>query len=173
MDPKNPGFQRTCHHCSEIFHICTDCDRWHWCCSEYCRLEARKASSRRASRLYRSSEKGKESSRKNQRAYRLRNLRQKKSVSHHSPAPLAMPVKLSPQAILEEKHLAESTPSDPNPAVACCRICARPVNFLISYAGFVRKRRPQRRLKHASPGNQIRSETALPRRTSDDEYDRR
>ena len=173
MDPKNPGFQRTCHHCSEIFHICTDCDRWHWCCSEHCRLEARKASWRKASSLYRQSEKGKENSRKGQIAYRLRKRRQKKSVSHQSPAPLAMPVKLSPQPFFEEKRLAEPPPSKPSTTVARCRICAKPINFLISYAGFVRKRRPQRGVKHAPSGNKSRGETTLPCRTFNDEHDSR
>lgn len=144
------GFQRTCHHCGESFHICTACDRWHWCCSEHCRVGARKASLRKASQAYRKSEKGRENSRKNQRAYRQRKLRQK-SVSHHSPAPLAMPVNDSPQHFMEDHPNVDLSLPVQTKAPGCCRVCGRAIDFLLSHVGFIRRRPSRGGIKRCLP----------------------
>ena len=146
MDQKTVGLQRTCHQCHDIFHICTACDRWHWCCSRRCRDDARKASQRRASSAYRSTEKGKKNSRKSQREYRRRQGRRKKSVSHQSSPLTSAAVDPPLQTILKEVSLVDSCPLPPPKAakaVGNCRVCGQPIYFLVSLTGFTR-RRPRR-----------------------------
>lgn len=150
MGSNSQGFEKVCLQCRRVFHICLACDRGHWCCSVSCRREARKSSQRRASRAYRKTEQGKENSRKNQRAYRQRRQRLKKSVSHQSPLMIAMPVKVTPQTILEETHHAESSPK-PQGRGMHCGVCNRVISFLTSYSGFARRRSPRGGMRRCSP----------------------
>ncbi len=144
MTEKIVGLQRLCHGCKREFVICAKCDRYHWHCSPACKLAARRATFRRASKVYRCSDKGREASRRNQRCYRQRLRRRKNSVSHHSSLINEGPVNHAPQPKVEEDTSAKLLEETIKPMDYTCVVCGRKAYFLEPISGFMR-RRPRRR----------------------------
>ena len=141
MENKIAGLLLSCPRCGADFAICTSCNREHWYCSPECSLASRKETQKRAASAYRKTEKGRETSRKNQRNYRKRKRRREKSVSHHCSPELDLSLDMLPQ-IIEEDSNDQSCPTPTVPTVRFCLVCKSPIQFFLQIsAGRHRKSR--------------------------------
>ena len=86
------GHKLICPKCRKRFYICQSCNRGHRYCSRTCSAEARKATFRRSSKLYRNSPGVGDCIAEKQREYRER-LRERKSI----PVKPASSLKSSPR----------------------------------------------------------------------------
>lgn len=80
---KESGYIRRCPSCKKRFYICTRCDRGHRYCSRTCRVEGRRSTFRRASRLYQSSPAGRTNHAERQKTYR-KNRQLRKTMTQQS-----------------------------------------------------------------------------------------
>lgn len=107
------GYEISCRCCGAYFRICRSCYRGHRYCSMGCRQQGRRQIHRLAQRRYATSDEGRESLRKQQKAYRIRRARGKsaqKTVSDPSSKDVCWSVKTV--------------------SAFCCSICGRQIHSI-------------------------------------------
>ena len=134
------GLKRQCPYCLKAFFVCTQCDRWHWYCSDECRVKARKTSLRKARIKYQRSEKGRINNLSCQKRFRRqRKSSQKKNVSHHSSQIKTETLVSSSKEIFfnQEKEInSNERDVDEIDCIGRCVVCGRPILFLRSEEAF-------------------------------------
>lgn len=105
-----------CRNCDKLFHLCRSCWRGHAYCSAECRDTARKRSRRRAQRVYRQTQKGKENHRLGEK--RRRAKKKSKTVDDQSSTHSSSSDNASPTPSLTEQNPAQEYNKQP-----CCHFC--------------------------------------------------